>query len=256
MKKLLLSILLLPGCVVKYGELPQPAVAEVPPVADLRDEEAELLALRAAAASRDVDRRDRIDAALELIRLAQSQDFGAADVEAYLRRVIEVESRARVDTVEGLTGGGELLEEVLAEPEEGPAAPEPDGGDAGDSADTGAGEAPDEVIDEDAVAFAREALAEDDYRAALRALEPLRDDPEVEALWWEAVNGYVHAERERAGQLFLEARDLPLGEERARAIRAVLELLEALADDYPGNAYEDALERNIGLVRRALEEAE
>ncbi len=112
------------------------------------------------------------------------------------------------------------------------------------------------LIDGDAVDFAREALAEEDYRAARRALEPLRDDPGVEDLWWEAVNGYVHAERERAGQLFLEARDLPLGEERARAIRAVLELLEELAEDYPGSDYEDALERNIGLVRRALEEAE
>lgn len=258
MKNLLLLSLLLPGCVVKYGELPQPGV-EAAPVVDLKDEESELLALRAAAETRDVDQRDRIDAALELIRLTEAEDFTALDVEAYLARVIEVESRVQADTIQGVGAGGVVEEEVLEVPEpveeEALEVEDTEGEDAEDTEEPAEVEAAGDT-DEAALSFAREALAEEDYRAALLALEPIREDPQVEDLWWEAVNGHVHAERERAGELFLEARDLPLGEERAAAIRAVLELLEALAEDYPGNAYEEALERNIGLVERALEEAE
>ena len=64
----------------------------------------------------------------------------------------------------------------------------------------------------------------------------------------------MHAERERAGELFLDARDLPEGE-RAVAMASVLELLQDLLEAYPDSAYTSALERNIELVERAVEEA-
>ena len=48
---------------------------------------------------------------------------------------------------------------------------------------------------------------------------------------------------------------LPEGEERSKAMASVLELLEELLEAYPDSAYTSALERNIEVVARAVEEA-
>ncbi len=271
---LFVLILTVPGCVIKYGEVPQPVIGGGVEGADLSGLERDLLELREVAAEQDVDQRDRIDAALELIRLAETGQLSEVGLNDYLSRVVEIERRGQGGAIAALPrpsveeeplGGGALVtapivEEVLelGDPEvedleEEGADGEADGEAAGASEDTEAGADP--ADREDAVARAREALAAEDYAAALKALEAFKDAPEVEDVWWEAANGWVHSERNRAGERYLEARDLPAGKERAAAIQEVLDILEGLQEDYPGNEYEDAIDRNIGLVKRALEEA-
>ncbi len=71
-------------------------------------------------------------------------------------------------------------------------------------------------------------------------------------MWKEAIDGWVHDERERAGAIFLEARDLPQGNDRRNRIEEVLRILDGLVRDYPDSTYREAIDRNIQLVRDEL----
>ena len=92
-------------------------------------------------------------------------------------------------------------------------------------------------------------MASGDYPTALESLRDHRDEPGVQTIWQEAVDGYVHAERERAGNLYVRAREMPEGEVRDAAVNDVVEVLKGLLRDYPESSYVDALERNLELVR-------
>jgi len=255
---LALSLFAVPGCVVKYGEVPQPGVQHAQAPVNYVSVESELMALRADAESADVDQRDRIDAALELIRLAETDDFNDQDVLAYLERVVDIERRLRSESVLTIDGprvseevlDSEPIEEEVLGGDEDTGDPEED-----DPEDTEDPEGSEDGATETSLDRAREALAEENYASALRVLERIKDEPGGAELWGEAVNGHVHAERERAGEMFLGARELPMGDARVAAIQDVLDMLKALAKAYPETDYKDALERNIGLVERALEEA-
>lgn len=103
---------------------------------------------------------------------------------------------------------------------------------------------------------ARDALAAGKASEAVALLEGWRDSDAwtegQQTLWLEAVDVYVHEQREAAGRRFLAARELPDALARAAEMRAVEGALAALLADYPESSYRDALERNLQLVRKEL----
>ena len=68
-------------------------------------------------------------------------------------------------------------------------------------------------------------------------------------MWQEAVDGWVHHERERAGLLFQTSRAWPQAE-RDAATQEVKGVLEGLLRDYPETTYKAAIVRNLQLVER------
>lgn len=256
------------GCVVRYegGSLRPPE--PLPPPVDFVQVEERLVALREAET--DVDVRDRLDAALDLLRSGQTMTPAPqAAVLRYLQRVVAVEERdqpveAPAVFGEGADGGGESLigppieEEDLggSEPVE---APLPDPADGAPAA------LPDRVVPEaelaagapgDPVASARTALAAGDAAAALAALEPCPQigcGEEADALRAEAVDAWVHAERERSGALFVRARaELDPIERRARLDEA-RGILIALLERFPETSQADDIRRNIETVDKELQ---
>jgi len=105
------------------------------------------------------------------------------------------------------------------------------------------------------IARAREQLRRGDYGGTLDTLAILRDGPGWEdalPYWTEAMDLYVAQERERIGQLYLEAKGLPRAERRVR-LEEVRDLLEGLLDDYPDSAYAEPLQQNLERIERELE---
>lgn len=103
---------------------------------------------------------------------------------------------------------------------------------------------------------AREALRRGDYAAAVDALEPLQGEPgwqeDAQPYWEEAADGYVAAERERLGGLYLEARK----SERSQRIAGLREVQAGLIDlleRFPDSPYRDSLEESLGRVDRELD---
>lgn len=293
----LLSLVALGGCVVRYGEGPEaggepveggatpadPVAAAGPTLSDrYAPLESAFDSLMASDPGEDADRRDRLDAARDLSRdLRRGKKDPHELVEAYLRRVAEIESRAVPADAPVLVIGPAVNEEdveetplgqpdgegeeVLGEdpgvdagalnlppakdpPKDPPKDPKAERG--GERNGKPATTAP--LTVEAAGAAARDALAKNDYAAALDALRPLRDDErfaEIAPLWQEAVDGWVHHERERAGLLFQTSRAWPQAE-RDAATQEVKGVLEGLLRDYPETTYKAAIVRNLQLVER------
>ncbi|HJN73608.1 MAG TPA: hypothetical protein QGF58_06700 [Myxococcota bacterium] len=219
------------GCVeVKpYGPGPEPMGK--PPVADsgdtgdtgpevdwaeLEEQLAELM-----EAETEADTLERLSAAHSLAGdMKRGGPHPATAVESYLTRLIEVESRATTTELpEGIgftIGEGIVVEEIV------------------------------EPLD---IESARASLAAGDYADAVASLRSHRGEAEVDRLWQEAVDGFVHVERERAGALFVSARDMPEGEIRDSAVEEVVSILEGLLRDYPESSYVDAIERNLEMAR-------
>ncbi|MCK6523051.1 hypothetical protein L6R49_16620 [Myxococcota bacterium] len=293
----LLPLALLGGCVVHYGEGPRAggegaeategsATVEgevAPPTPNLSERYAPLESafdsLMASDPGEDADRRDRLDAARDLSRdLRRGKKDPHELIEAYLRRIAEIESRAvpaeapllvigpavNEEVVEeaplGQPDGEVIGEEPIGEPAEvegDGASPTPDKDPKADRGGQRVGgkpadpSAPPPTI-ESAGSSARDALAKNDYKAALDVLRPLKDDPrfaEIAPLWQEAVDGWVHHERERAGLLFQTSRAWPQAE-RDAATQEVKGILEGLLRDYPETTYKAAIVRNLQLVER------
>ncbi|MCB9745856.1 MAG: hypothetical protein H6741_11125 [Alphaproteobacteria bacterium] len=274
--------LLLFGCVVRYGPEPEAAAAGVEAQTDAEDRrarqrpdyaalEAELLGLLEQDEDVNADRRDRVHAAQELTLAMRSPRVDPdAAVEAYLRRLIEIEARSLQAEQAPLVGEGVSFVPLIQEEElddeplgEGSGAVVDgavvDGAAVDGAAVDGAAEGEPAVTlarADEAMVQARQALAAQDYPAALQALAPLRGEGapvELEELYLEAADGWVHQERERAGALFLEARGWP-AEKKDAGLREVEAILQGLLDDYPESTYADAIERNLGLVRKELGE--
>ena len=115
--------------------------------------------------------------------------------------------------------------------------------------------APRVVLAEDQVQLARDALRAGDAWGAIDALRPLRDTvawKEVLPLWTEAVDGWVAQERERAGALYLEARERT-GEARRSGLLEVQVLLADLLASFPESSYAEALTTNLARVEQALD---
>ena len=118
--------------------------------------------------------------------------------------------------------------------------------------------APTVLVAEEQLQAARAALRAGDPHGAIDALTPLRGTiawADAAGLWAEAVDGWVAEERERAGTLFLQARDAS-GAARRQGLLNVRDLLAALLADYPDSAYTEALTRNLERVEQALEPAD
>jgi hypothetical protein len=168
----------------------------------------------------DTDKRDRLTAALAMVDALESGDVSEEVVAAYLDALLVIEARSEPVAMEEVPV---LIPPVTEE-----------------TIDTGYDTAlgPEDV---------RALLAQERYVEALRGLEPVKDQhPEI---WSEAVDGYVFAERERAGQLYLDAREMPDGEIKDAAIAEVVDILERLLADYPDSSYTVELEENLEKVR-------
>ncbi len=179
---------------------------------------------------------------------------------------------ATVDVIEeGTAVAVPMVEEQLGDPEPAPTQQPSDTPrlpDAPEIPDEGPPETdtPDrspEAIRDDGLAAARELLASGDYPAAVERLDALSDelaqagaggelDEEHTALYAEAVDGFVHAERERAGRLFLDARAQADADARRAGLQEVIGILEGLLTDYPDSSYASAINRNLQLVKREL----
>lgn len=174
----------------------------------------------------DADRRERLSLAHSLAgELARGSGRHPEEaMVAWFDAMVAVEERSAPQELEGFGDGfrigGAVIEEDLVEPLDLPAV--------------------------------RGHLAAGRYRDAVDGLRDHRGDPAADALWIEAVDGYVHLEREAAGKLFVAARDMPAGDVRDSAYGEVVEMLEALVRDFPESSYRQAIEDNLVLVRKEL----
>lgn len=278
--KLITMLVLLSGCVVPYGEAPETSVVETSqagsPMRDLTGLEARLLMLMDE--NQDADRASRLEALRSLLRHCRTWTPEAQrDLVVYLEAVLAVEERWRGD--EGLEGFGPLapvvpdttsqaeiiddggtalavpvVEETLgdSDPVELPPVEDPV---------TVAPERSLEAMEIEGLAQARESLSREAYLEAVQQLDALSvtlaeagGEPGEDwvTLRGEAVDGWVHSERERAGRLFLEARAIQEPDARRAAYQGVVAILEGLLGDYPDSSYASAITRNLQLVKREL----
>ncbi|MDP2311210.1 MAG: hypothetical protein Q8P18_34640 [Pseudomonadota bacterium] len=200
------------------------------------------------AEAQDTDRRDRLVAARELMQTMRNKDaIAQRKVYEYLDAVLTIEERARPAPI-GMDPIGVPIEE------------EPLGGSS--TAPTGGAPLPLPDIQPlpsviapaeaattlaSAVVGARAALAESRYLDAVALLQGVTT-PEASTLRKEAVDGWARTERERAGHMFLEARQLPPGGERVASLRAARIALAAINERFPDNAYAAQIAENIAKV--------
>lgn len=239
---------LLLGCVTvkPYGPGPEPAVTADPAVVQVQPDvapgpqvdwapyEAELQARLEAGGLQEQDQLDRLDAAHSLTLALQDGAPPEQAVADYLDRILVIEAREAAQDFDLDTGlivdTGGVVEQDL----------------------------PDTVPNqlEQAREAASAALAEARYTDAMAELERYQDTAdwvELEPLWQEAVDGFVHDERERAGKLFLAAREMPDGPDKQAQIQQVETLLVGLVTFYPESSYTDAIHENLVLVRAELD---
>lgn len=274
---LLAASLVGPACVVSYGNATGVRPAEpLPPPNDFAEVEVRLDLL--VANETEVDRRDRLDAALDLLRAGRTMESKAQErVLRYLQLLVTIEERGEpVDapalfaetlpettaTFSPLIGGIEEedlggFEELSAPPPE-----ELDALEELDAPDDALRDAPEDAPEEaptgaaDPVSAARAALEAGDPAGALAALSPCgvvdcADD--AEALREEAEEAWIHAERERAGALFVRARSEPDATERMGRLVEAREILAGLVDRFPDAEQVEAIRRNIDLVQKELD---
>jgi len=221
----------------------------------------------------NIDTQKRLELAGELSRRTRSLDLGAQHVVSdYLSQLSELESSAMSHEVTQLDSGfvgptPGAVELGTSDPLnlEDPSAPDSGGPlvlvDELGATDEMDASAPKEVGPsvEQELARARELLYAWDHAGAMEILQPLRggDSAEaVETLWGQAVDGIVHASRERAGERFIRARRLTSGAQKTAEMQAVLQTLEGLLEEYPETTYRNAVERNIRVVKKDLAQTE
>lgn len=294
-----------PGCVMSYGEATGVRPAEpLPPPNDFTEVQARLEQMEAGETR--VDRRDRLDAALDLLRVGRTMDPDPqARVLRYLQRLVTIEERSQpVDapslftetlpettaTFAPITGG--IEEEDLGGAEEVPAAAAPAAESPAEEASAAAAaapaavspaesteapteasteaptEAPTEASTEasteapteelqvaEPMSLARAALDAGDPAGALAALEPcgVVDCPDgVATLRAQAQIAWIHAERERAGALFVRARSEPDPTERKARLVESRQILSALLDRFPDAPQAEDIRRNVDLVDKEI----
>lgn len=259
-------ILLMMACVVRYGEGVEPPVdpvveptgiaTQVAQRPDFLASENALAQLAQADSQGGADRMDRLLAAQELAQQMSDPTVGADPaVDRYLRKLIAIEQRALPEDAPILVDNSLRLAGGVVEEELGVDPPTEDTGETAEPADTQEPDAPEVPDDPEQVSeLVRTALAAGEYKDALQLLTPYKTSPawpQLESLWTEAVDGWVHLERERAGQLFINSRSLPTAE-RLIAVEGVVELLEGLLRDYPETSFRGAINGNLKLVRQEL----
>jgi len=274
---------LLTGCVVPYGEAPSTSAVEsaqaTSAMGDLTGLEARLLLLMDE--NQEADRSSRLEALRALLRRSRTWTPEAQrDLVVYLESILAVEERWRGD--EGMAGFGPIaplapgpqpaeviqegtavavpvVEEQLAQEDPPPVTEQP----VVEDPDTVTPNRNVDATREEGLEESREALSKGEYLTAIQRLDTLvvelgpvvaEDEPDEQlaTLRSEAVDGWVHSERERAGRLFLAAREQTDTDARREGLQEVVSILEVLLVDYPDSTYADAINRNLQLVKREL----
>lgn len=248
---------LLFACVVKTGPPPEASASSPEPVTYGPIEEQVSVLL---AESDDADTRARLEQARELMLSMRGKDpIAQRVVYNYLAQVVSIEQRARPQSVAETAFDQTFtpIEEIPVEvPIEAP--PPPTEAPPIEAPPTPAVEAPVEapvvvpVVDESAlVANARALLAGNKNAEAADTLASATSAEAVK-LRREAIDGYARAERERAGQLFIDARKLAAGPEREAAVKQVREILSGVNKRYPDNAFASQIAAHLARVDAEL----
>ncbi|MFZ5477130.1 MAG: hypothetical protein ACOZNI_10175 [Myxococcota bacterium] len=227
-----MTTLLLLACVLPFGKPPAAAVPAAPPsaaaaaaqpvsFAPLEQRVAVLL-----AEVQEADARDRLEALQELMIAMRNKDPASQQVVyVYLDTVIAVEERAREQP---LPDGAPIAPPVEEEAIPDAAAPAP-------------------------LEAARLAMKEGRYLDAVAAAEKA-EGADAKALRREAVDAWARSERERAGHLYLKAKELPAGDARTKALGEARDALAAINTRFPDNAYAAQIRENVARVEADLAE--
>ncbi len=252
------------ACVVKYGQEPETA-AKAPTVIQTADlGPAKVTIGRMIESTEEVDQQDRLTLALELANTVQAHpETSPAAVAHYLDSLLKVEARGRPVSIQAPElaatipdfGSGKVVEqeidEATAPP---PATPEPttqlfDPEAAPQTAPAG----PDVAS---LLTAARRHHTLKEYDAAMKALEPCRDQPcwkEVDADWVKARDARVFELKEKAAMRFLSLRGEADANTQREGLLEISTELSAVRAKYPGSAYDTDLVKHIERVQRELE---
>ncbi len=211
------------------------------------------------AETENVDRRDRLDAAWELLQRMKTQRPGAQHAaKIYLERLMTVESRA----VDGQTDAVAVVDEQSFTPIASIRS-ESIGGDVATipSAPATAGPRTSMVSPnaggEAVLKAARQRMGANDVSGALAQLALCKEHScwtTVQSLWTECRDRLVFQEREQAGELLLTARQTTDPSERGNQLTRAKEILVNLNERYPDSRHRDGINQSIQLVERDLAE--
>lgn len=208
------------------------ATAEAPPPVSFEILDSRISVLLPVAV--DADQRDRLLAHRRLVEGMRGKDpIAQKVVYDYLESVIAVEERAQPMSMGGDDAPPVVpIEEMKLTVD--PVLP------------TGAA----------TLTQARGSVSSGAYAEAIVALDTIAPtDPsfgEAQTLRREAVDAFARQERERAGEAFLKARDLPIGPERSLALQFVRATLVDINQRFPDNAYAEQIRENITRVDAEL----
>jgi len=248
--------LILGGCVVKqYGGAVQTAQVqqEVPP-ANFGPIESELDTMITAERD-DVDRRDRLEAAWEMLQQAKKESPPTQHVvHRYLTRILDLEKRgaagstsaiatqidARFTPITSIKGEDIEVEEVPVTSEADAAIlPETEGASS--------------ILD-----AARRRMNGGDLAGAMAQLEVCKDKPcwaQAEGLWTEVRDRRAYQEQEQAGKIFVAARALADKQVRLEKLQEARGILIKIQERYPNSRYAAGIADKIKQVDLAISEA-
>lgn len=253
---LLPILLLLGGCVVKqYGSTVSSGAAEqsLAPV-DFSANEAELERL-IAGERENVDRRDRLEAAWELLQQVKTSRPAAQHVvQGYLERLVALEQRAASTSTDALaTDHDARFIPIASIKGEEIQVSEPVAGTQGALAQL--------TVDAGAAAIlesSRRRMNGGDLSGAMAQLEvckALACWAEVESLWGEVRDRVVYQEQERAGQAYLAARALHDKTVRLVKLQEARKILVSIQSRYPNTRYAQGIADKIARVDASISEA-
>jgi hypothetical protein len=245
--------LILSGCAVKqYGGVVSPVQGEgkLAPV-DFSKIEA-VLQKMIAAERENVDRRDRLEAAWELLHEVKTERSAAQHVvHRYLNRLIKLEERGR----DGSTGAIARQQDARFTPiakikgeeikVENPPVQTPVV--SGQVPVTAGGPA---VLD-----AARKRMNGGDLAGAMTQLEVCKGQPcwaEVQSLWGEVRDRKVYQVQQQAGKVFMAAQSLKDKKVRLEKLQEARRILAEVHKLYPGSRYAPGIAKKIEQVDAAI----
>lgn len=248
--------MILSGCVVKqYGAPASSATADqtVAPV-DFSSTEAELERL-ISQETENVDRRDRLEAAWELLQKSKtSRPASQQVVQRYLTRLIALEKRAAATGTDPIATQQDARFTPIASIQgEDIQVDESTTMDAGTTEQLAASAGAPAILD-----AARRRMNSGDLTGAMTQLEVCRAQPcwaEVGGLWSEVRDRIVYQEQERAGQIFLAARSLQDASVRLGKLQEARRILADVQKRYPNTRYAKGIADKIARVDAAISEA-
>lgn len=261
---MLAPLLILVACVRSGGVAPAPPpVAAQSPTAVSTEAPVSFVNLEQRVndllgASTDADQRDRLIAVRELLfNLRGREPAAQRAVYAYASRQLDIEGRARPQPID-LGGVAPIEEELLdaaqaSQPVEPrvlpPAAPQPP---AAVEPPADPNTVAPSASPVDALASARAAFVANRPLDAVAALEGLVS-VEAATLRRQSADMWARAEREAAGQAFIDARRLTDPASRAAAFLSVRDRLASINVRFPDNTYAADIRANVARVQAELD---